>query len=109
VASPWAVPLHLATGLAAAAVFVALWRRRYALARVLVGVQVSCIFWGWTVSQYPYLVPPDLTVRNSAAPAITLEITLWALAGGALVLAPSLLYLFRVFKSGPDDHVPPPK
>jgi cytochrome d ubiquinol oxidase subunit II len=107
VASPWAVPLHLATGIAAVGVFGALWRRRYALARILAGVQVSCIFWGWTVSQYPYLVPPDLTVRNAAAPAITLTITVWALAGGALVLAPSLLYLFRVFKSGPDAHEPP--
>lgn len=37
-----------------------------------------------------------LSARN-----VTLTITLWALAGGALVLAPSLLYLFRVFKTAP--------
>jgi cytochrome bd ubiquinol oxidase subunit II len=99
--SPWALPLHLATGLSAVAVFTALWLRRFALARVLACLQVTCIFWGWTASQYPYLVPPDLTIERAAAPPVTLRLTLWALAGGTLVLAPSLFYLFRVFKSVP--------
>ena len=109
VGSTWALPLHIATGLSAIAVFAALWLRRFALARILAGLQVSCIFWGWTASQYPYLVPPDLTIEGSAAPPVTLKITLWALAGGTLVLAPSLIYLFRVFKSGPDVHQPAPR
>jgi cytochrome d ubiquinol oxidase subunit II len=109
VTSSWALPLHVATGLSAVAVFGALWSRRFALARLLAGLQVSCIFWGWTVAQYPYLVPPDLTVENAAAPPITLEITVWALAGGVLVLAPSLIYLFRVFKSGPEAHESSPR
>jgi cytochrome d ubiquinol oxidase subunit II len=100
-ASGWALPLHLATAASAIAVFTALWTRRFRLARVMVGLQVSLIFWGWTVSQYPYLVPPDLTVHGAAAPEITLRLTLWALGLGTLVLAPSLVYLFRVFKSEP--------
>jgi cytochrome d ubiquinol oxidase subunit II len=101
--SSWALPLHLATAGSAIGVFAALWHRRYRAARLLAGLQVSCIFWGWVVSQYPYLVPPDLTVAAAAAPEITLRITLWALVLGTLVLAPSLIYLFRVFKSGPAD------
>ena len=109
VGSTWALPLHIATGLSAIAVFAALLARRFALARILAGLQVSCIFWGWTASQYPYLVPPDLTIEGSAAPPVTLKITLWAVAGGALVLAPSLIFLFRVFKSGPDVHQPVPR
>jgi cytochrome bd ubiquinol oxidase subunit II len=109
VTSRWALPLHLATGASAVAVFLALWSRRFALARVLAGLQVSCIFWGWTASQYPYLVPPDLTIKATAAPEITLRITLWALAGGTLVLAPSLIYLFRVFKSSAQAHEPSPR
>ena len=100
-ASGWALPLHLTTAASAIAVFAALWTRRFRLARVLVGLQVSLIFWGWTVSQYPYLVPPDLTIHGAAAPEITLRLTLWALGLGTLVLAPSLAYLFRVFKSEP--------
>lgn len=109
VGSSWALPLHLATAVSAIAVFAALWTRRFRIARVLAGLQVSCIFWGWTVSQYPYLVPPDLTVESAAAPDITLRLTLWALAGGTLVLAPSLIYLFRVFKSGPAAEEPSPR
>ena len=107
--SAWALPLQLATGVSAVGVFAALWTRRFALARILAGLQVSCIFWGWTASQYPYLVPPDLTIEGAAAPPVTLKITLWAVAGGALVLAPSLIFLFRVFKSGPDVHQPVPR
>jgi cytochrome d ubiquinol oxidase subunit II len=105
--SAWALPLHVATGASAIAVIAALWYRRYRAARVGVGLQISCIFWGWVVSQYPYLVPPDLSIARAAAPEITLRITLWALALGTLVLAPSLIYLFRVFKCGPADGTGP--
>jgi hypothetical protein len=37
----------------------------------------------------------------AAAPRITLLLTLWILGAGALVLFPSLIYLFRVFKPAP--------
>jgi hypothetical protein len=46
--------------------------------------------------------------REGGSPA-TLTITLWALASGTLVLAPSLLYLFRVLKRAPDAHEPTPR
>jgi cytochrome bd ubiquinol oxidase subunit II len=104
--SVWAVPLHLATGLVAAGVFAALWIRRFRLARIGVGLQASLIVWGWAVAQYPYLVPPDLTIGSAAAPAVTLRLVLLALAAGAVVLLPSLLYLFRIFKAGPADRAP---
>jgi cytochrome bd-type quinol oxidase subunit 2 len=38
---------------------------------------------------------------SAAAPRITLVLVLWALAAGAMVLFPSLVYLFRVFKRQP--------
>jgi cytochrome d ubiquinol oxidase subunit II len=98
-ASDWAIALHLATGLAAVTAFVALWRRRWPLARAAAALQVSCILWGWALSQYPYLVPPHYTVAAAAAPAVTLRLVLAALGLGALVLFPSLYYLFRVFKT----------
>jgi cytochrome bd ubiquinol oxidase subunit II len=102
-ASPWALPLHLATGVSAVAVLAALWFRRFRLARVAVGLQVSLIFWGWALAQYPLLVPPDLTIANSAAPDSTLRLVLVTLAVGGAVLLPSLWYLFQVFKSVPAD------
>lgn len=96
--APWAPALHLATGTSAVTAIWALWRRRYRVARVAAAAQVSLILWGWALAQYPYLIPPDLTIRAAAAPRITLVLVLWALALGALVLFPSLIYLFRVFK-----------
>ncbi len=99
--APWAPALHLATAVAAVAAIWALWSRRFRLARVAAACQVSLILWGWALAQYPYLIPPDLTIRAAAAPRITLVLSLWILGLGALVLLPSLIYLFAVFKPAP--------
>jgi cytochrome d ubiquinol oxidase subunit II len=100
-ASVWALPLHVVTGLTALGAIGALWVRRYRAARLAAAAQVSLILWGWALAQYPYLIPPDLTIRAAAAPRITLVLSLWVLGAGALVLFPSLIYLFRVFKRAP--------
>ncbi|HVH09824.1 MAG TPA: cytochrome d ubiquinol oxidase subunit II [Gemmatimonadales bacterium] len=95
----WAAPLHALTAAAAITALVALVRRRWRTARRAAAAQVSLILWGWALSQYPYLVPPDLTIPGVAAPAATLRLLLGALALGAAVLLPALYYLFRVFKA----------
>jgi cytochrome d ubiquinol oxidase subunit II len=100
-ASPWALPLHGATAAAAVVAIGALWRRRYRLARLAAAGQVSLILWGWATAQYPYLVPPTLTIAEAAAPSVTLSLVLWAVAAGALVLFPSLAYLLWIFKRQP--------
>ncbi|HUF34876.1 MAG TPA: cytochrome d ubiquinol oxidase subunit II [Gemmatimonadales bacterium] len=102
-ASVWALPLHLATGAAAIGALAAVWYRRYWIARLAAGLQVSLIVWGWALAQYPYLLPPDFTIESAAAPPVTLRLVAWALAAGALVLLPSLWYLFRIFKGSPAD------
>ena len=96
--APPALPLHLLTAATAVTALAALWSRRYRLARLVAAVQVSLILWGWALSQYPYVLPPDLTIAAAAAPAVTLRLALGALGLGAVVLLPSLFYLFRVFK-----------
>jgi cytochrome d ubiquinol oxidase subunit II len=101
--SAWAVPLHLTTGIAAIAVLAGLWFRRYRIARIAVGLQVSLIFWGWPLAQYPFLLPPEFTIAGTAAPQATLRLTLIVLAVGGVVLLPSLWYLFKVFKTVPAD------
>jgi len=105
-ASAWALPLDVVTGLAALGAIGALWVRRYRVARLAAAAQVSLILWGWALGQYPYLVPPTVTIAEAAAPPLTLTLVLWALAGGALVLFPSLAYLFRIFKGLPDRKDP---
>ena len=42
------------------------------------------------------LVTPDVTLQNASAPESTLKLLLLAL--GAVVLFPSLFYLFQIFK-----------
>ncbi|HYL56119.1 MAG TPA: cytochrome d ubiquinol oxidase subunit II [Gemmatimonadales bacterium] len=96
----WAVPLHLLTGAAAVTALAALCYRHWRLARAAAAVQVSLILWGWALSQRPYILPPDLTVAAAAGPPATLRLALAALVLGAVVLLPSLYYLFRVFKAG---------
>ena len=94
----WGALLHGATAAAAVAALLALWTRRYPLARAAAIVQVSCILWGWAWAQFPYLLPGRLTIAAAAAPPITLELTLIGVAAGFLILLPSLWYLFHIFK-----------
>lgn len=83
------------------AMFTALWAEWPRLARVLAAGEVAGMMLGWALSLYPYLVLPDLTVFNTAAPVGTLGFLLGTLLAGTLVLFPSLYYLYRVFKGGP--------
>jgi len=100
----WAVPLHLLTAATAITALAALWMRRWRVARVAAVAQVSLILWGWALSQYPYILPPDLAIAAAAAPPVTLRLVLAALLLGAVLLLPSLYYLFRVFKGGPPSY-----
>lgn len=95
--SPWALPLHVATAMSAAGVFVSLWTRQFWWARTAAIAQVVLIVWGWALAQYPFLVRPHLTLQAAAAPRATLVLLLQALAIGAVILLPALLYLFRIF------------
>jgi cytochrome d ubiquinol oxidase subunit II len=97
----WTWPLQAATGAMASGAIYALWSYRFRLARFCAAGQVTLILWGWALAQYPYLVEPDISIYNAAAPAATLRLVLIALLAGVLLLLPSFYYLFRVFKGGP--------
>ena len=94
----WALPLLVVTALAALGTLWALWAARFLLARALGVGQAVLILWGWAAAQYPYIIPPNLTLTAAAAPEVTLRLLLIALVVGALVLFPSFYYLYRVFK-----------
>jgi cytochrome bd ubiquinol oxidase subunit II len=95
---PWAPILLGATSICAVGALVALWKRRPGVARLAAAGQVALILTGWGLAQYPYLVVPDMTFSNSASPAQTLRLLTIALAAGVVILVPSFLWLFRVFK-----------
>jgi cytochrome d ubiquinol oxidase subunit II len=96
---PWSLVFHGVTALAAVLALVALVRRAWGAARLLAALQVTLVLWGWGLAQFPYVLPPDVTFTAAAAPPATLWAVLGALAAGTLLLVPSLVYLFRVFKA----------
>jgi len=95
---PWSLGLHIVTAINAVGAIAALWKRRYRWARIFAAAQVAMILVGWVLSHFPYLVPPDISIRSAAAPEAVLRAVLWSSAVGAVILVPSLYALFRIFK-----------
>ena len=91
-------PLLLSAVLFTSGAAWALWTRNYFTARAFAIAQVATVVLGWLIGQFPFLIVPDFTIANSAAPVATLRALLTALICGALVLFPSFFYLYRVFK-----------
>src|SRR5438128_5784585 len=94
----WAPLLLVWTSLFAGAALIGLWRRRFVVARFAAIGQVTLILLGWGLAQYPNLVTPDVTVANAAAAEFTMRLLVIALGFGAVLLLPSLAYLFYLFK-----------
>jgi cytochrome d ubiquinol oxidase subunit II len=103
---PWTWPGHAVTGIAAVTALWALHARRFALARVAAAAQTALVVLGWAVSQYPYLLVPDLTLESAAANPRTQRLVLGALGVGSVVLLPSLAVLYRVFKGRREEALP---
>ena len=110
--------LHTGMGLAAilltaavsVAALIALWKGRDRVARWFAAAEAVLMLWGWSLSQFPFLVEPDLTIYH-AAPPPTLRLLVLSLAGGSIILFPLLFYLYRLFKghflSGADASMKP--
>jgi cytochrome bd ubiquinol oxidase subunit II len=95
----WGWPIRVATGALAFVVLACLWYRWYRMARAGAMVQVVLVLVGCGLALNPYLVPPERTIENSAAPAITLKLMLGALSAGAFILFPSIFTLYLIFKA----------
>lgn len=94
-----ALPVLAIGGAAALASGYGLYRRRFHLARAATVTQVACLLAGYALAQFPYLLYPDLTIAAAAAPRATLVAVLWTIPPGLALLLPSLVWLFRVFKT----------
>ncbi|HEX3462809.1 MAG TPA: cytochrome d ubiquinol oxidase subunit II [Candidatus Elarobacter sp.] len=79
-------------------VMVLIARHRDTLARIAAGAEVVAVLGGWFGAQAPQLVPGRYTLASAAAAPAMLEAFAVAAACGAVLLIPSMLYLFAVFK-----------
>lgn len=102
-------PATIPAALAALATFASLRARAFRLARLSAAALVVTVVLGWALAQAPLLVPPALSVQDSAAPAATLRWLLGALALGAPALVAALAWLYRTFDGRrPFDALDPP-
>jgi cytochrome d ubiquinol oxidase subunit II len=74
---------------------VALWTRRYARAAMLVFAGYFCGLVGGAFVPYPYMVLPELTIAEAAAPDATLVAYLIVTGAGAPLLVAALLALYH--------------
>ena len=93
-----AIPLVIVTMLVGVAAAAALWFRRYTWARVLIVAEVAFLLLSWGVSQYPYIIPPDVTAANASSPLETQQFLLVGIIIALIIVLPSLWFLFYVFK-----------
>ena len=91
-------PIVALGALLAPASALAMWHRRFRLARALAIGQVTLLLGGWALAQWPFIVFPDVDLLGAAAPAATLQAILWTVPFGMAILLPSLWFLFAVFK-----------
>jgi cytochrome d ubiquinol oxidase subunit II len=89
------IPVAIVTGLAT---LYAVWTRHFVIARATAVVEVAVLLIGWALAQYPYLIVPDLTYSNAAASDAMLKVALITYGFGAVVLVPSLILLYKLFK-----------
>jgi cytochrome d ubiquinol oxidase subunit II len=59
---------------------------------------VATVLAGWGIAQYPALVSPAIIIEGAKAPNAVLWAMIGSIAVGALVLIPSLGWLFVIFK-----------
>jgi cytochrome bd ubiquinol oxidase subunit II len=90
-----ALPLLILSVVAGVASLLLLWRRAYLAVRVTAPLAVTGLLWGWGLGQYPRLLP-GVDVDEAAATATVLVATLGALGVGALLLLPSLWWLYSM-------------
>jgi cytochrome d ubiquinol oxidase subunit II len=76
-----------------------LWRRRYVAARRWVIAMAASIVVGFPLQRFPYVLEPRWSVDASAADPKTLHFLLVTSALGMVLLVPSLVLLFSVFKA----------
>jgi cytochrome bd ubiquinol oxidase subunit II len=93
------LPAVIVSVIAGLATFALVLRERFEPARYTAAVAVAAIVAGWALAQEPVFLP-GLTVEQAAASHDVLVTTVVAVVGGAIILFPSLVLLFRLTLGG---------
>jgi cytochrome d ubiquinol oxidase subunit II len=92
------------SALAGAATLALVWTGRFGPARLTSALAVAAIVVGWGLAQNPYFLPGELTLEQAAADDAVLGAVLISMAVGALILVPSLWWLYRLTLQGRLDQ-----
>jgi cytochrome d ubiquinol oxidase subunit II len=95
-----ALPLVVISVLAGTAVLILLARGVARGVRPVAALAVAAVVCGWAVAQYPYLLPPGLTVAAAAAPTGTEAAELVFVGLIVVLVGPSFALLFWLAQRG---------
>jgi cytochrome d ubiquinol oxidase subunit II len=84
-----------------------LWRRGFIGAQICSAVAVALTICGFGAAMYPDILIGEMTFHQAASPPPTLVAFLTVLGLGAVVLVPSLWFLYWTFRGEPDPEAPP--
>jgi len=92
------LPLVIISAIAGIVSLGLLYRRHFLTARLTAALAVTAVLWAWAAAQYPNLLNPGLTISRAAADRPVLVATLASLGAGAVLLVPSLAWLYILFQ-----------
>ncbi|HEY3733642.1 MAG TPA: cytochrome d ubiquinol oxidase subunit II [Streptosporangiaceae bacterium] len=101
------LPLVIISAAAGVVSLALLFRSYFRTARLTAALAVTAVLWAWAAAQYPDLLGPGLTIGGAAANRSVLVATLVSLGVGAVLLVPSLSWLYILFQR-PSQSRPPP-
>jgi cytochrome d ubiquinol oxidase subunit II len=96
-----ALPVAVASVMAGVVSLGLLLTRRYTAVRVGAAAAVATLLLAWAAAQYPYVLRPGVTTEQAAASDAVLAAVLLSIAAGAVLLVPSLVWLYLLFQREP--------
>ena len=103
-----ALPLILLSAIAGVATLTLLWVRRPGFARVPAVVAVAAVLAGWGLGQYPWLLVDEIRIADAAGAPATLQGLLVVTVLAAVLVLPSLAYLFSLAHTTHQTEPVPP-
>jgi cytochrome d ubiquinol oxidase subunit II len=94
------LPFLIVSAIAVTIVFALLTAGRTWAVRPLAAAAVAAVIWGWGVAQWPYLLPPSLTIRAGQAPGASLAAILAISGLVAVLVGPGMIVLFTLRNKG---------